>query len=215
MASKTPKLETVKREEFGKGASRRMRRDGRLPAVVYGHGEDPLHLTLDYHDTFLIVRGNPNALINLELDGEKQLVIVKEIQRNPLTRLVEHLDLLRVKADQKVEVDITLEIVGEPAGNAIATLELMSITVLAPVSDIPETLQIDVEGVEDGNNLSVSDIKFPEGVTTELDPEEVIVVVAEPQEVELPEPEEGEEEAGEEAAEGGEEAAEGGEGSEE
>ena len=201
MASKTPQLETVKREEFGKGASRRLRRDGRLPAVVYGHGEDPVHLTLDYHEAYLIIRGNANALLNLQIEGDKQLVIVKDIQRNPLTRLVEHLDLLRVKADEKVAVDVPVEIVGEPAGDAIATLELMAMTVLAPVSDIPETIQIDVEGVEDGNNLTVGDITFPEGVTTELAMDDVVVVVAEPQEVELSEPEEGAEEAGEEPAE--------------
>lgn len=205
MASKTPQLETTKREEFGKGASRRLRRDGRLPVVVYGHGEAAIHATVDYHDTFLLVRGNPNALLNLQIDGGEQLVIVKDIQRNPLSRLVEHIDMLRVKADEKVEVDVQLEIVGEPFGVAIATLELMAITVLAPVSDIPETLQIDVEGVEDGSNLTVADIKFPEGVTTELDPEDVIVVVAEPQEVELPEPEEaGEEPAEDDAEEAGE-----------
>lgn len=194
MASKTPQLETTKREEFGKGASRRLRRDGRLPVVVYGHGEDAIHATVDYHETYLLVRGNPNALLNLQIDGDDQLVIVKDIQRNPLSRLVEHIDMLRVKADEKVEVDVQLEIVGEPFGLAIATLELMALTVLAPVSDIPENLQIDVEGVEDGTNLTVADIKFPEGVTTELDPEDVIVVVAEPQEADLPEPEEVDEE---------------------
>lgn len=198
MASKTPQLETIKREEFGKGASRRLRRDGRLPVVVYGHGEDPLHLTADYHDAFMIVRANPNALINIKVDGSDQLVIVKDIQRNPLSRLVEHLDLLRVKADEKVSVDVALETVGEPFGNAIATLEIMDLTVFAPVTDIPEVISVDVEGLEDGTNVTVADLTLPEGVTTELDPEEVIVVVAEPEDVDLsaPDADEGAEGAG-------------------
>ncbi|VEI13018.1 50S ribosomal protein L25/general stress protein Ctc [Trueperella bialowiezensis] len=201
MASKTPQLETTARNEFGKGASRRLRRDGLLPVVVYGHGEDPIHLTVNYHDAFLIVRGNPNALMHLLIDGDKQLVIVKDIQRNPLTRLVEHLDLLRVKADEKVLVEVPVEIVGEPFGIAIATLELMTLPVEAPVTDIPETIVVDVEDLKDGENVTIADMKFPEGVTTELEADEVVVVVAEPQEVELPEPEEGAEEEGEGAAE--------------
>ncbi|MDP9801219.1 large subunit ribosomal protein L25 [Arcanobacterium wilhelmae] len=170
-----------KRTEFGKGFARRMRVAGKVPAVVYGHGVDPLHVTLDYHETYMAVRGNANALISLELEGEKHLVLLKDKQVNPLSRKIEHLDLLRVNAKEKVEVEVPVVIEGEPFGDAVATVELMQILVKAPVIDIPEQIVVSVEGLEDGTTVRIADVKFPEDVETELDPEDPVVVVAVPQ----------------------------------
>lgn len=180
-------LEITERTEFGKGASRRIRREGGMPVVVYGHGEDPKHYVVDYHTAFLMVRGNANALITLKSDSAEQLVMVKDVQRNPLSRVIEHMDLLRVKADEKVAVDVPVVVEGEPAGDAIATVELMTLAVEAPVRDIPESITIDVEGAEDGANITIADVKFPAGVTTELAQDEVVVVIAVPQVETLPE----------------------------
>ncbi|MEW6926290.1 50S ribosomal protein L25/general stress protein Ctc [Trueperella pyogenes] len=194
-------LEITERTEFGKGASRRIRREGGMPVVVYGHGEEPKHYVVNYHDAFLMVRGNANALITLKSESAEQLVIVKDLQRNPLTRIIEHMDLLRVKADEKVAVDVPVVVEGEPAGDAIATVELMSLAVEAPVREIPEFITIDVEGVEDGANITIADVKFPAGVTTELPADEVVVVIAVPQVEALPEDGEDAEEAAGEAGE--------------
>lgn len=194
-------LEITERIEFGKGASRRIRREGGMPVVVYGHGEEPKHYVVNYHDAFLMVRGNANALITLKSESAEQLVIVKDLQRNPLTRIIEHMDLLRVKADEKVAVDVPVVVEGEPAGDAIATVELMSLAVEAPVREIPEFITIDVEGVEDGANITIADVKFPAGVTTELPADEVVVVIAVPQVEALPEDGEATEEAAGEAGE--------------
>ncbi|PKZ88784.1 50S ribosomal protein L25 [Trueperella bernardiae] len=184
-------LQIAERTEFGKGASRRIRREGGLPVVVYGHGAEPKHYVVDYHDAFLMVRGNPNALLTLKSDDVEQLVMVKDVQRNPLTRNIEHLDLLRVKAGEKVAVEVPVVVEGEPMGDAIATIELMVLPVEVPVQEIPEAIVIDVEGVEDGTNITLADVKFPTDVTTDLPEDEVVVVVAVPQVEALPEAEEG------------------------
>lgn len=110
-----------------------------MPVVVYGHGEEPKHYVVNYHDAFLMVRGNANALITLKSESAEQLVIVKDLQRNPLTRIIEHMDLLRVKADEKVAVDVPVVVEGEPAGDAIATVELMSLAVEAPSGRFPNS----------------------------------------------------------------------------
>ncbi|MDO5025055.1 MAG: 50S ribosomal protein L25/general stress protein Ctc [Trueperella sp.] len=201
-------LDAQLRKEFGKGASRRLRMDEKLPAVLYGHGEDPIHLELDYHDTFLIVRANPNALVHLGVEGDDHLALVKDVQRNPLTRRIVHLDLLRVKKDEKVEVEIPVIVEGEPAGDNIANLEILNLMVLAPAIAIPETINVSVDGLGDGDQIRVADIEFPEGVEPVAEADEVVVVVAEPQEAELPEPAAGEESAAESTEEAAEATAE-------
>ncbi|MFC5281430.1 50S ribosomal protein L25/general stress protein Ctc [Arcanobacterium canis] len=197
-------LSGEKRTEFGKGFARRMRVAGKVPAVVYGKDSEPMHLALDYHETFMAVRGNANALISLEVEGEKHLVLLKDKQVNPLSRMIEHLDLLRVNAKQKVDVEVPVIVEGEPAGDAIATVELMQVLVKVPVIDIPESIIVSVDGLEDGTTIRVADLTLPEDVEIELDGEDPVVVVAVPQVDEALEAEEAEEaEAGEgEAAEG-------------
>ncbi|CRH94285.1 50S ribosomal protein L25 [Chlamydia trachomatis] len=137
------------------------------------------------------VRSNANAVFTIAVNGKKQLALVKDIQVNPLSRTIEHIDLLRVKADQKVEVEVPLEVKNEPKDGAIATLEIMHLLVETPATDIPEMIEIDVDGLEDGTVLRVADLKLPEGVTTAVDPEENVVIVAIPKAEELPEAEAG------------------------
>ncbi|MFY9262406.1 MAG: 50S ribosomal protein L25/general stress protein Ctc [Actinomycetaceae bacterium] len=197
------KLAAELRTDFGKGASRRLRREAKLPAVVYGHGEDPVHIALDYHDSFLAVRGNANALVELNLDGETQIALVKDIQRNPLTRMIEHMDLLRVKRGEKVEVVVPIVIEGEPFGEVVATLELMDLPILAPVTAIPDHIVVDVEGLNEGENVTLADLKLPADVEATLEEDTVLVVLSIPV-ADVPadeEADEAEEATSEEAAE--------------
>ena len=124
------------RNETGKGAARRARRAGQIPAVLYGHTvEENLHLNLPGHETFLIVKDNPNAIINLEVDGEKHLVLLKEIQRHPVRRDILHIDLQAVSRDEKVEVEVPLTVTGEPAPGTVINLEIFDL----PVQVSPRT----------------------------------------------------------------------------
>ncbi|MDY5132989.1 50S ribosomal protein L25/general stress protein Ctc [Actinotignum urinale] len=189
MAIESTKLEAVTRKEFGKGASRRMRRDGNTPAVLYGHGEEPQHMGINSHDVFLATKGNANALVTVCLEGEDHLALVKDIQRNPLTRNIEHIDLLRVKRDEKVEVEVPVEVVGEPESGLIYTIDVLNVLVMAPAIDIPETIVADVEGLGDGERVTVADLKHADDVEVLLPADEIIVSVI------LPEVEASEEEA--------------------
>ncbi|MDO5726647.1 MAG: 50S ribosomal protein L25/general stress protein Ctc [Bowdeniella nasicola] len=196
------KLAAEVRTEFGKGAARRMRRDGKIPAVIYGHGEKPVHLTLPGHDTFLLVKDNINALLEVTYDDDKSLALVKDLQRNPVNREIEHIDLVIVKRDQTVEVEVPVTLVGEPEPGTIAFQELGNLTVNAPVIAIPEQIEISVEGLPDGYVLRVEDLQLDEGVTTDLDPEQPLVMVQIPRidESDLEVPSDDDDEVADEAA---------------
>lgn len=172
------KLSAVKRNDFGKGSARQLRRAGRVPAVVYGHGADPLHFSVDAHEMFLAIKGQANAIITIELEGESILALVKDIQRHPLSRQLVHADLLRVKRGEKVEVEVPVELVGESAPGTMATLEMLHLLVKAPATNLPDVIKVDVQGREDGAHVSVADIPFPADVECEIDPEAVVVVVS-------------------------------------
>lgn len=189
------KLTATIRTEFGKGAARRARRAGKIPAVLYGHGTDPVHLNLPDHETFLIVRGSANQVITLDIEGRSELALVKDVQIDPVLRVLEHLDLVIVRKGEKVTVNVALHTVGESYPGTLATLEHQNLTVLAPATSIPEVITVDVEGLREGAVVRVSDLTMPEGVTTEIDPETVLVVVSIPRA-------EASEEEGEETATG-------------
>lgn len=182
-----PTLQVEQRTDFGKGFARRARVADKIPAVLYGHGTDPVHLLLPYHDTFLLVKDNPNAVISLQGLKEPAMVLVKDIQHHPVKRQIMHMDLLRVKADEKVDVEVPIEIIGEPMSGLVANQDLLHIEILAPVVDIPEKIEVSVDGLEDGTVLSIADIKLPEGVEAKTDSEAVVLSVTTPQEVEIPE----------------------------
>jgi large subunit ribosomal protein L25 len=202
----------------GTRAAKRLRAEGRIPAVVYGHG-DPVAVTVDWRALrqVLTTEAGLNALINLQVDGETQLTMVKELQRHPVRHGVLHVDFLRVRADEPITVDVPIVLEGEAEevhkadGMVDQVLHQLSITALP--GEIPTELTLDISGLGIGDALRVSDLRLPSGVTTDIDGEEP-VVLAKIEVIEVPEPEAEEEaEAAEgEAAEGEAEGPEGGEG---
>lgn len=186
------------RTKFGKGAARQTRRDGRVPAVLYGHGGDPVHVSLPAHDTMLALR-QANALFEIDIEGESQpvLAVAKDVQRDPVRQIIEHVDLLIVKAGEKISVEVPVQVVGTPFSGSISLLEMQTLTVEADATKIPQFIEIDVEGLTDGTVITVGDVKFPAGSTGTEAPETPVVRVVEPKE----------ETAAEEAAEGEDEAA--------
>ena len=197
----SPTLKVEKRTDFGKGFARRARVAGQIPAVVYGHGTEPMHLALPYHDTFLLVKDNPNAVISLEGLDKPAMVLVKDIQRHPVKPLIMHMDLLLVKADEKVDVEVPVEIVGTPAPGMVANHDLLNIEIMAPVIAIPERIEVNVDGLEDGTVLKVADVTLPDGVEAKTDAETIVLSISAPAEVEIPEAPAAEEAPAEEAKE--------------
>ena len=197
-----PTLQVEQRTDFGKGFARRARVADKIPAVLYGHGTDPVHLLLPYHDTFLLVKDNVNAVISLKGLKDPAMVLVKDIQHHPVKRQIMHMDLLLVKADEKVDVEVPIEIIGEPKSGLVANQDLLNMEIFAPVIAIPEKIEVSVDGLEDGVVLSVADIKLPEGVEAKTDPEAIVLSVTTPQEVDIPEAPTAEEETTEAEAAG-------------
>lgn len=170
------KIKAELRTEFGKGAARRIRRDDKVPAVVYGHGNDPVHLTLPGHDTMMALKhGGANALLELDIDGEEQLALTKQVQIDPIRRVLEHIDFVSVRRGEKVTVDVPVHLVGEAARDALVVTEQATIQVEAEATDIPEYIEVDIEGAEVGTQVHASDLALPSGTTLLLDPETLVV----------------------------------------
>lgn len=215
----TEKIKAELRTEFGKGAARRIRREHKIPAVVYGHGNEPIHLTLPGHDTMMAIKhGGANALLELDIDGDAQLALTKQVQVDPVRRVLEHVDFVAVKRGEKVTVDVPVVTVGEAGPETLVVTENATVQVEAEATHIPEQFEIDVEGAEAGTQFLASQIALPSGTTLLTDAETLVVNVtaaptAEALEAEL---EEAEAEAGiekdepEAAAEESAEATEGG-----
>lgn len=197
------KLAAESRTEFGKGAARRIRRDNKVPGVLYGHGSQPLHLTLPGHELLLALR-TPNVLISLDIDGKtNELAIPKSVVRDPLKGFLEHVDLLLVKRGEKVTVEIPVVAEGElaPGGNLLEHV-LNALPVEAEATHIPESVTVSVEGLEAGASIHAKDIELPKGVTLAVEDDAVVLQVLAAQ-VEEPAEDEAETEAaeGEESAE--------------
>lgn len=202
------KLVASRRTEFGKGAARRTRRAGLVPAVLYGHGTDPVHVSLPGHETFMALKIT-NALLEIDIDGDVQLALAKDVQRNPIRDSVEHVDLLIVRKGEKVTVEIPVSVVGESAPNTIHIIDLQQLLVEAEATNIPDFIEVSVEGLEAGTNIFAADVPLPEGSTLAGDPEQLVVSITVPQTE--PEPSEDDEESAEDAPaeEAAEESAEG------
>ena len=150
MANKAITLKGTNRTRLGKGASRQARRDGLVPAVVYGHGSEPRHVVLDEHATRLALRSNENALIELDIDGETLLVLTKEVQRHPIRPGVQHVDFLLVNRNERVDVEIPVSVVGDAVPGTMHIIELPHVVVSAPAVSIPESIEVDITGIGAG-----------------------------------------------------------------
>ena len=169
-------IQAEPRTEFGKGAARRIRRAAKVPAVLYGHGGDPVHITLPGHDTMLALKhGGANALLRINVDGKEQLALPKQVQRDPIKGFLEHIDLLVVRRGEKVTVDIPVHLSGEPASDALVVTEHSTVSVEAEATHIPEYVEVSVEGVEVGHQVFARDLQLPSGSRVLLD-EDVLVV---------------------------------------
>ncbi|ORV11024.1 50S ribosomal protein L25/general stress protein Ctc [Mycobacterium celatum] len=176
--SSANKLPVSVRTETGKGASRRARRAGKIPAVLYGHGTDPQHLELPGHDFAAVLRhSGTNAVLTLDIDGKEQLALTKALDIHPIRRTIQHADLLVVRRGEKVVVEVTVEVVGDAAPGTLVTQETSTIEIEAEALSIPEQLTVSVEGVEPGTQFAAGQIELPRGVTLVSDPEMLVVNV--------------------------------------
>lgn len=182
MSSDDNTLATEIRTQFGKGAARRLRAAGKIPAVLYGHGTEPRHLALDGHSVFLLVR-KANAVLDLQIEGESQLALVKDIQRNPVLQgipALEHLDLIVVRRGEKVQVDVPVHVDGESAPGTIHNLENTTLLLEVEALHIPESVVVSIEGLEEGAQILASDVTLPKGAELVTEPETLVVGVSVP-----------------------------------
>jgi large subunit ribosomal protein L25 len=171
------------RTSFGKGAARKLRQVGKIPAVVYGHGSKPLHVALPAHEITLIAR-RANSLLDLKMPDGKQLVLIKDIQRDPVRQIIEHLDLVIVRKGEKVTVDIAVHVEGEPFPGTMVQIEHSSISVEAEATHIPESVTVSVEGLEEGAQIHAGDLVLPGGSTLVSAPEMLVLIIQLPPKVE-------------------------------
>ncbi len=170
------KLQAESRNEFGKGAARRIRRDNKVPAVLYGHGTDPVHITLPGHDTMLALKhGGANALLSIDLDGTSQLVLPKQVQRDPIKGFLEHLDLIIVRKGEKVTVDVPVHLVGDAAPDTLVQLENSTLSLEAEATHLPDLIEVSIEGAAVGTQILAKDLVLPSGSTLDADEDLLIV----------------------------------------
>ena len=173
------KLVAEARTEFGKGAARRTRRNNQIPAVLYGHGTDPVHVALPAHQTTLALK-HSNALFTIVLDGSEVLALAKDVQRDPVKDVVEHIDLLIVKKGEKVDVDVPVHVVGEAAPGTIHIVEQLTLSVQALATNLPEVISVDITGLTAGTVVFAGDIALPEGTVLVTEPTADVVLITEP-----------------------------------
>jgi large subunit ribosomal protein L25 len=173
------KLSAETRSEFGKGAARRLRRENKVPAVLYGHGTDPVHVSLPGHETMLALK-NSNALLALEIEGTKQLALPKDVQRHATKGFIKHVDLILVRSGEKVTVDVPLHLVGSPVSGTIVTQDMTTISVEVEATHIPKSIDVDIDGAGEGTHINASDVTLPEGATLVSDPEALVLLISTP-----------------------------------
>jgi large subunit ribosomal protein L25 len=169
-------LNAEPRTEFGKGAARKIRRAHQIPAVMYGHGTDPVHITLPGHETMLALK-HSNALLTIVLEGKEQLALAKDVQRDPIKPVIEHVDLVVIRAGEKVTVHVPLHVVGEAAPDTMVALDLQTLEIEVAATAIPELLEVSVEGFAPGTQVLASEVTLPAGASLVTDPEALIVNV--------------------------------------
>lgn len=201
MADESNKVVAEIRDSFGKGAARKIRAKGLIPAVIYGHGTDPVHVTVPAHQVGLLLR-KANAILDLDIDGTSQLTLVKDVQKDPVLQIIEHLDLIIVRRGEKVVVEVPVHVEGEPFSGTIAVLDIPTIKLEVEATHIPERIVIDVTDAEEGTQYHAKDFALPTGAVLAEDEDLLILNVV------VPAAARADEEAEEAAAEAAEEAAE-------
>ncbi len=180
MATETDtKVHAEVRENFGKGFARRLRAAGKIPAVIYGHGTAPVHVALPGHQVALLVR-RANAVLELDVNGTHQLTLVKDVQKDPVHQVIEHIDLLVVKKGEKIQVDVPISVTGDPAPGTIAAQDANTVLLEVEATHIPERIELDVEGLEEGTHITAGDLTLPKGATLAVDPETLIIAISVP-----------------------------------
>jgi large subunit ribosomal protein L25 len=198
-------LAAEKRTEFGKGAARRARAEGKIPAVLYGHGADPVHVLLPGHETMMALK-HQNVLLSVEFGKDKEMAIAKDAQINPVRQSIEHVDLLLVRAGEKITVDVTVHVEGESVSGTIAVLENATLQVAAEATHLPEFVTVNVEDLDDGARIFAREVTMPEGSVLVTDGDSLVVAIQIPRQAAADEAAElaAEEAAAELAAEGAE-----------
>ena len=177
-----PVIKAEARTEFGKGVARRLRREWKVPGVIYGSHQEPVHFAVPLLDIQSLVRNNGvNAVLELEIDGEQYLTMVKHVDQNVLTFDIDHVDLLAIKRGEKVEVEVPVVLEGEPAPGLMSIQDADVLLVEADVLNIPEELTVSIEGLEDGAVVTAADVTLPEGTTLAAEEDTVIVSISEPE----------------------------------
>lgn len=184
--SDAEKIVAEARTEFGKGAARRLRRENKIPAVVYELGQTPDHVALPYHDTMMALkRGGHNALLDLVIDGREQLALTKSVQVDPIRRVIEHIDFIAVKRGEKVVVDVPVVLVGEAVRNTLVVTDNVTVQIEAEATHIPESIEYSIEGAEAGTQVHASDLELPNGSTLLSEADLLLVNITEAQAADL------------------------------
>ena len=191
-------LVTEIRDTFGKGVARKIRAKGKIPAVIYGHGTEPQHVTLPGHETALILRKS-NQVLELDIQGKTQLALVKDVQKDPVRQIIEHIDLIVVRAGEKVTVDVPIHLEGEAAAGTSVNQDSNTVSLEVEATHIPENIVVSIEGLEQGAQILAKDLALPTGASLISEPDTLIVGITGEQEQDL-----GEDEAEEAPAEGAE-----------
>ena len=174
------RLEASPRTEFGKGHARRTRRAGLIPAVIYGHGADPRHVSLPERDfTNALKKGGANVLLTLAIDGKDELAIPKAIQRDPIKGTYRHIDLLTVRRGEKITIDVPLHIVGEVVRGGLLAQESTTVSLEAEATHLPSAIEIEISELEIGAQIKASDLTLPSGSALAGDPEQILLIVHE------------------------------------
>jgi large subunit ribosomal protein L25 len=174
------RLSAELRTEFGKGGARRTRRAGKIPAVIYGHGADPRHVSLPDREFANAIRhGGHNVLITLDIEGDEQLVIPKAIQRHAIKNVYEHVDLVAVRRGEKITIEVPLSVVGDIIVEGMLAQERTSVSIEAEATHLPTQIEVSIEGVAIGTQITAADLVLPTGSILAGDPAQVLLIIQE------------------------------------
>jgi large subunit ribosomal protein L25 len=171
------KLVAERRTAFGKGAARKIRRDHKVPAVLYGHGTEPVHIALPAHETMMALKA-ANALLSIELEGESQLALAKDVQRDPIRPIIEHIDLVIVTRGEKVTVDVPVHVEGDAGSDTVVTVEHTTIELQVEATNIPSSVVVSISGLPAGTQIHAGDLKLPEGAVLVTDADALVVNIS-------------------------------------